>query len=643
MSDEKLLTAADAARLAGVSRAAVGNWRRRHSDFPDPVGGSDLRPTFRQREVEQWLREQGKLVGAPVVDALWRALDAGRGDAEVTDLVAVVAGYLAGRKVASRLTTAIRELLDELGNEQPITVIDQLMSRLFERQQRQHLATPIELAELMVDLAEPISGTVFDPACGPGNVLRAAADRGAGELVGQEVDNALAQLAEARLRLARPARISAGDSLRADGFPDLRADAVLCDPPFGYRNWGHEELGLDPRWEYGFPVKGEPELAWLQHCLAHAKSDAPVVIVMPAGVAFRRSGRAIRQAMLRRGALRAVIALPSGVLMSTGIPIHLWVLRNPSEAGADPVLLVDTSEHAPERRGKVDWPAIRAAVLEPWRQFTNTGAVDPMPGRHRALEAIELLDEDVDLTPSRHLPVPKAEVDAVVINAEMVELARTLQSLTEGLPVVEPQEGAQRPPTPIGDLTRVGAVTVRQTTRRVELVDEAEGEGPLVLTARDLVSTGRPSRRLPAGGDPLHAVELMTGDVVTLAVSPSDGERAAVVIPEDGWLLGPHLQLVRSDTNRIDPQFLAGHLRARHAARACSSTASGIRRLDIRRVEIPLLNIDEQRRLGEQFARARQFEIDLRAASERGTALMRTLTDGVAEGALDLSQATKRG
>lgn len=643
MSDEKLVTAADIARLAGVGRAAVGNWRRRHPDFPNPVGGSDLRPTFRQRAVEQWLREQGKLAGVPAVDALWRALDAGRGDAEVTELVALIAEYLAGKKVSSRLTPSVRELLNELGGDQPIALIDQLTSRLFERQQRQHLATPTELAELIVDLAEPISGTVFDPACGPGNVLRAAADRGASELVGQEVDQALAQLAEARLRLARPVMISAGDSLRVDGFPDLRADAVLCDPPFGYRNWGHDELGLDPRWEYGFPVKGEPELAWLQHCLAHAKPEATVVMVMPAGVAFRRSGRAIRQAMLRRGALRAVIALPAGVLMSTGIPIHLWVLRNPAQAGADPVLLIDTSNHAPERRGKVDWPAIRAAVLEPWRQFTNTGSVDPMPGRQRAIEAIELLDEDVDVTPSQHLPVPRAEVDAAVIDAETAELARALRSLTEGMPAVKPREGPQRAPTPIGELARVGAVTVRQATRRIELVDETEGDGPLVLTARDVVSTGRPSHRLPAGVEPLDVVELIAGDVVTLAVPAADDNQAAIVISEDGWLLGPHLHLVRPDTARIDSQFLAGHLRARRAARASGSTASGIRRLDIRRVEVPVLDIEEQRRLGEQFARVRQFELELRAASDRGAALMRTLIDGVAEGVLDLSSATKRG
>ena len=55
------VTAAGIARLAGVGRAAVSNWRRRHADFPKPVGGSETSPSFALADVERWLRDQGKL------------------------------------------------------------------------------------------------------------------------------------------------------------------------------------------------------------------------------------------------------------------------------------------------------------------------------------------------------------------------------------------------------------------------------------------------------------------------------------------------------------------------------------------------------------------------------------------------------
>lgn len=56
------LTAAEIARLADVGRAAVSNWRRRHADFPQPVGGPANSPTFDREEVERWLTANGRVI-----------------------------------------------------------------------------------------------------------------------------------------------------------------------------------------------------------------------------------------------------------------------------------------------------------------------------------------------------------------------------------------------------------------------------------------------------------------------------------------------------------------------------------------------------------------------------------------------------
>lgn len=68
------VTAAGIARLAGVGRAAVSNWRRRHADFPKPVGGTETSPSFALPEVEQWLRDQGKLAEIPLRERVWQQL-----------------------------------------------------------------------------------------------------------------------------------------------------------------------------------------------------------------------------------------------------------------------------------------------------------------------------------------------------------------------------------------------------------------------------------------------------------------------------------------------------------------------------------------------------------------------------------------
>lgn len=52
------------ARLAGVGRACVANWRRRHDDFPEPVGGTETSPTFRLTAAERWLLDHEKILPA---------------------------------------------------------------------------------------------------------------------------------------------------------------------------------------------------------------------------------------------------------------------------------------------------------------------------------------------------------------------------------------------------------------------------------------------------------------------------------------------------------------------------------------------------------------------------------------------------
>lgn len=56
-----LVRSADIAAMADVSRAAVTQWRKRHTDFPRPVEGSDPdSPLFDRREVERWLIARGR-------------------------------------------------------------------------------------------------------------------------------------------------------------------------------------------------------------------------------------------------------------------------------------------------------------------------------------------------------------------------------------------------------------------------------------------------------------------------------------------------------------------------------------------------------------------------------------------------------
>ena len=682
------VTAAGIARLAGVGRAAVSNWRRRHGDFPKPVGGTETSPTFELTAVERWLRDQGKLAVVPVHERLWQQADSYPGGTPaalriagsllmlIRERPAVSVGYTgcSDAELAARLPADMEAALTaRLGAQHPVRLpadlddavpllrataklalemgpgqtYEFLLGRCLDANPRQFTLTPQGPAELMTALAGDRLGSVLDPACGSGSLLRAAAvtapaDSAAATaeaLHAQEADPDLAALTALRLALATdPAvrvRVRAGDSLRADAFPGLRADAVVCHPPFNDRNWGHDELGYDPRWEYGFPARTESELAWLQHALAHARDGGSVVVLMPPAAASRRSGRRIRADLLRRGTLRAVIALPAGAAPPYGIPLHLWVLRRPGgdQRPAADVLLVDAAAVPAQGAEKAPWQAVRAAVLDAWRAFDRHGSTEPRPGVSRTVPVIDLLDDDVDLAPARHLPPPAAEGGVAALDAVRDRLAATLRRTAELAPApATPGEPAHWPLTTIGELARAGALVMRAGGPGTTAADGAAA--PAVLTEHDVIAGTGPTGVLPAAGQDAPAEEPVLTEAGDVVVPVLGGGAVARVVDADtaGAALGRNVYLLRPDPAALDPWFLAGFLRGTANNRQASSYASTATRLDVRRLQVPRLAAADQRRYGERFRTLARFEEALRQAAHLGEQLVQGLHDGLTDG-----------
>ncbi|GAB2763379.1 N-6 DNA methylase [Streptomyces bullii] len=739
------VTAAGIARLAGVGRAAVSNWRRRHPDFPKPVGGTETSPSFALAEVEGWLRRHGKLAEVPLRERVWQHI-VGHPEGPVSALTHVGCALLlihdrptvwlelsagSDERLAAMLPGALEQVLtprfgpvrdeEERGgahragpgqaspavNTQPSApapptvhtsgtvngrtpvpaphrdddpaavnthpaasspvarppaagapavrppagsallasapllrgaaelaaelgarqAFEFLLGRHLDANPRQYTLTPADLAGLMADLAGP-ARTVLDPACGTGALLRAAASRSDQELYAQDSAPDLAALTALRLALHTkvPVHAAVGDTLRTDAHPGLRADAVLCHPPFNERNWGHDELAYDPRWEYGFPARNESELAWVQHALARLRDGGTAVLLMPPAAASRRSGRRIRADLLRRGALRAVIALPVGAAPPYNLPLHLWLLRRPeqtpAQAPAHPeVLLADAGQFAGEVRGGPDWRAVRDAVLDAWRAFDRAGRLDERPGLARSLPVIALLDDDVDLAPARHLPPPTAADGAEQLTVVRERLGETLR-LTADLTPPAAHPAPRWPLTTVGELARGGALVLRTGG------NGGHARVP-VLTDHDVLAGTGPSGTLPESDE--EPVLTESGDVVVPVLG--GGSVARVIDAETrGAALGRNLVLLRPDPTALDPWFLAGFLRGTANNRQASSYASTATRLDVRRLQLPRLPLDEQRRYGDRFRALDAFERALRRTSRLGEQLVRGMYDGLTDG-----------
>ncbi|TDD37982.1 SAM-dependent methyltransferase [Actinomadura sp. KC06] len=443
MTDDEavLVPPAEIARMAGVTRAAVSNWRRRHPDFPEAAGGTAAAPLFALAEVRRWLERQGK--GQPVADEvrLWHALRAERGE-DMIGALAAVAAELRGEPVKRPLNGPTADLVAEMSRDRtPGQLVRDLAERFVASASHsggEHVSTPA-LVRVVRHFAGETKGVVYDPACGVGDMLLSVGGANVAGRVGQDAAETLPAFVRSRAALeGRPGTIEVahGDALRDDRFPRLKADLVVCDPPSGQADWGRDDLLLDPRWEIALPPKAEGDLAWLQHCYFHTAPGGRALIVLPASAAYRRSGRRIRAEIVRGGILDTLVALPGGLVAGHSAPVHLWVLRRPAaQPGPDArVRMIDLTD--------ADLP----------------GPIEPGPDRVADVPVISLLDEDADLTPGRH--VAAGQPGAAAYDSARARFEETLDALRGALPRLPEGTAELAATVNVSELIRGGLVRV---------------------------------------------------------------------------------------------------------------------------------------------------------------------------------------
>ncbi|REE98215.1 N-6 DNA methylase [Thermomonospora umbrina] len=454
-ADDALISASEIASLAGVTRAAVSNWRRRYPDFPAPAGGGARNALFRAAEVRAWLEGQrkGREVSGEVL--VWQALRAAYGGDVVRGLGDLGEFFATGEP--GPLDGRVRAQAEERAAESsPADLLEGLTERFARSGGRvgSEYASTSRLACAIAHFAGPVEGTVFDPACGIGTLLLAFAGCPAVRLAGQEADAVAARFTRARTHLAGMpgTAIEVGDSLRDDRWPELRAELVVCDPPDHAADWGRAELLMDSRWDLGVPPRTETRLAWLQHCYAHTAPGGRVILVMPPSAAYRRAGRRIRAELVRRGILTEVVALPPGMAASHAQPVHLWLMTRPtgSRREISGVRMTDLTGHDP------------------------AGPFAPEDAETTSVAAVDLLDEDVDLSPARHVAVSHTDLPA-----EYAAARDALRSRLHGF-------GALVPPLAPGTGLPDGTAISVADLARAGLVDV---EGEQVVSTSDRLDT----------------------------------------------------------------------------------------------------------------------------------------------------------
>lgn len=220
--------------------------------------------------------------------------------------------------------------------------------------------TPAEVSRVVaavvgINRANSPRQTVYDPTCGSGSLLLKAADAADVELTiyGQEFDITTRGLAKMNMIMhgREDAEIAQGDVIAEPQFKASETsiqtfDFVVANPPFSTKAWGS---GLTKetrygRFELGMPPEKNGDFAFLLHILASMKATGSGAVILPHGVLFRGNKEAeLREKILKRGYIKAIIGLPANLFYRTGIPASIIVLDKSGASADRPVFMIDAS------------------------------------------------------------------------------------------------------------------------------------------------------------------------------------------------------------------------------------------------------------------------------------------------------------
>ncbi|MCE8030033.1 type I restriction-modification system subunit M [Halomonas daqingensis] len=330
--------------------------------------------------------------------------------------------------------------------------------------------TPKSIVTLIVEMLEPYRGRVYDPAMGSGGFF-VSSDRFIEEhaseqhydpveqkkhisVYGQESNPTTWKLAAMNLAI-RGIDFNFGkknaDTFLDDQHPDLRADFVMANPPFNFKDWWHESLAEDARWKYGTPPQGNANFAWLQHMLHHLAPAGSMALLLANGsMSSNTSGEGdIRRRLVEDDLIECMVALPGQLFTNTQIPACIWLLTKDKSGGLSPnkvkkrarrgeVLFIDARQ-----LGYMKDRVLRDFTTEDIRKISDTfhswqrgeehfgTAYEDVPGFCKAATLEEIKKHDFVLTPGRYVGAPELEDDGEPFAEKMARLTTQLKAQFE--------------------------------------------------------------------------------------------------------------------------------------------------------------------------------------------------------------------
>jgi len=323
--------------------------------------------------------------------------------------------------------------------------------------------TPTPIVRLIVEIIEPFTGKILDPACGSGGMFVQSArfveehrngNAGRLSIYGQERVEETVRLCKMNLAVhGLEGQISQSNTYYEDPFGSVgQFDYVMANPPFNVNKIDKVRLEGDPRFPFGMPRPDNGNYIWIQVFYSALNGKGRAGFVM-ANSAADASGTEleIRKKLIVDKVIDVLVAVGSNFFYTVTLPVTLWFLDR-SKRGTEheeTVLFIDARKifHQIDRAHR-DWLPQQieflANIVRLYRGEqieTSEGSADllsasfpggvytDVPGLCAVATLTEIEKQGWSLNPGRYVHAAAAEDDGVDFRLRLEELNEELEKL----------------------------------------------------------------------------------------------------------------------------------------------------------------------------------------------------------------------
>ena len=302
--------------------------------------------------------------------------------------------------------------------------------------------TPSCIVKTIVEVLQPFEGRVYDPCCGSGGMFvqstkfinNHSGNRNDISVYGQDSNPSTWKLCMMNLAI-RGIEANLGnynaDTFFDDCHKNKKFDFIMANPPFNLSDWGAEQLKNDIRWKYGIPPNGNANFAWIQHMIHHLSEKGKIGLVLANGSLSSQAGGEgeIRKQIVEDDLIEGIIAMPTNLFFTTGIPVCLWFISK-NKKQKRKTLFIDARNLGTmiSRKLRELTDEDISKIVETFEAFKQ-GKLSDVKGFCAVADTEQIANNDYILTPGRYVGVEEQEEDAEDFDEKMNRLTAELSTM----------------------------------------------------------------------------------------------------------------------------------------------------------------------------------------------------------------------